>query len=395
MPSQSNSQGSRCVVVGGGQAGAQTATSLRQAGWQGEICVFGEENRLPYQRPLASKGYLAGKAGSDQLPLRPASSYDKLGIRVTCGAHIEAVDRKAQAIRLGGGSSVHYDVLVLATGSRPRRLALPGADTERVLVLRTADDADTLRRHLRVGERLVIVGGGYLGLEVASVVARLGAQVTVLEAAPNLLARVAGTPIAEFFAAAHRSEGVTVVTGARVTSLWPAVCCADGSAYPADAVVVAVGAEPRVELARDAGLACRDGIVVDEFGRTEDPVIFATGDCTNHPSGLLKRRLRLESVGNAVEQSKAVAATVAGSPTAYSAVPWFWSDQYEHKLQSVGIAGGHDRLVVNGDPADGSFSVTYFERDEVVAVDAVNAPREFVRARALLGQQVIESLTNT
>jgi 3-phenylpropionate/trans-cinnamate dioxygenase ferredoxin reductase subunit len=380
---------SRCVIVGGGQAAAQTAISLRKSGFAGEVCIVGEEPRAPYQRPLLSKTYLAGKLPVGQLAFRPEALYAKLDIHGRWRARVTEVDRSSRKVRLDDGSRLGYETLVLATGARPRRLDMPGADDARVMLFRSAEDADRARFRLKPGLRVVIVGGGYLGLEIASVAVRAGALVTVLEGAPTLLARVAGAEVAEFFTVVHRSEGVEVVTGAQVTRLAPTVDCADGSVYATDLVIVAVGAEPRTELALAAGLPCDDGVLVDECGRTEDPAIFAAGDCTNHPSPLLGRRVRLECVQNAVEQPKATAAAIAGTYSPYAEMPWFWSDQYEHKLQTVGLVAGHAGAMVRGDPSSGSFSVLYIHGDRVLAVDAVNAPKEFVLARSLLSKERI------
>lgn len=381
----------RCVVVGGGQAALQVAVSLRQGRYEGGIAILSDEATAPYHRPPLSKGYLWGEVDPTALSLRPAELYDRLAIDVCVGARVVAVDRDARRVALADDTSVPYDALVLATGARPQRLPIPGvADLECVHHLRTVADADRLRTRLAPDAHLVVVGGGYIGLEVAAAATRLGAQVTVLEAQPRVMARVTGSEVAAFLTEEHRARGVAVITDAFATRFDadPAggvrVAVRDGREIRCDEVLVAVGVVPNVELAEGCGLACDDGIVVDACGRTSDPAIYAAGDCTNHPNPILERRLRLESVHNAVEQAKAVARAITGSAAPYAQVPWFYSDQYDLKLQTVGLFDDADRTVIEGSPLAREFAVFYLNGDDVVAVDAVNSPRAFVRARKLL-----------
>ncbi|MGI8626085.1 MAG: NAD(P)/FAD-dependent oxidoreductase [Geodermatophilaceae bacterium] len=387
----------RCLIAGGGQAAAQVAISLRHVGYAGEITVIGDEPTAPYQRPPLSKAYLKGEISAEQLRFRPAALYEKLRVELRTGQRVVTVDRDKREIELDGGEHVPFDWLVLSTGARPRPLSVAGAEIPRLLALRTLADADRLRDMLTPGRRLLIVGAGYLGLEVAAVAARLGVAVTVLEAGERVLARVAGCEVAEFLAAVHADAGVKIVIRTTVRELLrgpdgaaTGVVCSDGRSWAADLVLVAVGVAPEVELAEAAGLPCDNGIMVDGQARTRDPRIYAAGDCTNQLDAASGRRLRLESVNNAVEQGKTVAAAITGSSPRAAQVPCFWSDQYHVKLQTVGVLAGHAASVVRGDPAHGSFAVLYLDDGgHVVAVDAVNAPREFSFARSLLGRRPV------
>jgi len=379
-----------CVIVGGGQAALQTAVSLRQHGYDGTVTLLTDEDVPPYHRPPLSKGYLYGDVDTAGLSLRAPELYRRLSIGVRLGARAVAVDRDTRRVVLMDCTTVPYDNLVLATGARPRRLTIPGEELDRVHELRSVRDADRLRERLAPGAHLLVVGGGYIGLEVAAAATQVGARVTVLEAQPRVMARVSGAEVAAFLADEHRARGVDIVTSAVATRFKEDVAggvrveLADGQEIGCDEVLVAVGVVPNSELAESCGLVCDDGIVVDACGRTGDPRIFAAGDCTNHPNPVLRRRLRLESVHNAVEQAKAVAATIAGAPQRYAQVPWFYSDQYDLKLQTVGLFNDADRVVVRGSREAREFAVFYLDRDRVVAVDAINAPRQFVLARKLL-----------
>lgn len=381
---------SRCVIVGGGQAALQVAVSLRQGRYAGTITILSEEPVAPYQRPPLSKGYMAGAVAAEDLALRPAELYGRLSITLRTGTRAEAIDRAAGSVALATGATVPYDVLVLATGARPRLLPIPGADLDGVHHLRTLADTDALRARVRPGQHLAIIGGGYLGLEAAAAAARVGARVTVLEAQKRVMARVTGEYVAAFLTDAHRAHGVEVMTGAaagrleRLPGERLRIALADGRELACDDVLVAAGVVPDVGLAEDCGLACDDGIVVDVHGRTGDPAVLAAGDCTNHPNPILGRRLRLESVHNAVEQAKAVARTILGAPAPYAQVPWFYSDQYGLKLQTVGLFDEADRVVIEGSPETSQFAALYLAGDRLVAVDAINSPRAFVLARKLL-----------
>ncbi|MFO1081153.1 MAG: FAD-dependent oxidoreductase [Reyranellaceae bacterium] len=377
------------VIVGAGQAAAQLIASLRQDGWQEPIVLLGEEPHPPYQRPPLSKKYLAGELSTDRLYVKPASFYEQAGVVLRLGIRVAAIDRVARTVVLADGTTQAYSTLVLATGSRPRPLALPGAGLAGILSLRTLADVETIRDRLAGAKSLVVVGGGYIGLELAAVAVRRGVAVTVLEQAPRLMARGVGPAVSTFYARLHAAEGVRVLTGVRVTGFEggdrvEAVRAEDGL-HPADLVVVGVGALPNVELAEAAGLAVDNGIVVDAQCRSSDPAIFAIGDCASQHHALVERRLRLESVHNALEQGRVAAAAIAGKPAPALQVPWFWSDQYDVKLQMVGLAEGHDRAVVRGDPLLGrSFAVFYLRDGRLVATDAVNRAPEFMLSKQLI-----------
>ena len=378
--------GDHILVIGAGHAAGQLATSLRQAGHPGPITLVGEEPAPPYQRPPLSKKYLAGELEADRLLFKPRDFYEKQDVALALGRRAESIDIDAAEVALDNGERMGWDRLVLATGSRVRRLDVPGSDLAGVHYLRTTADVDAIRADFESAKRLVIVGGGYIGLEVASVAASRGMEVEIVERESRLLSRVVSPDISEFYHRVHTEAGVRIhldcgVAGFDGDARVSAVRLDDGGALDADLVVIGIGVLPNVELAQDAGLACDDGILVDEFCRTADPRIFAIGDCTNHPNPLLGRRLRLESVPNALEQAKAAAATLTGNPTEYAQVPWFWSDQYDLKLQIVGLTEGYDQTVVRGDMAGRQFACFYLKEGQLIAVDAVNSPREFMFSR--------------
>lgn len=385
------------VIVGGGHAGGQAAASLRQEGYEGPVVLFAEEPHMPYQRPPLSKQYLAGEYGLERVHLRPAAFYDAKGIDVRSGMKVAGIDAAARTVVCENGDMLRYHKLLLATGATARRLMVPGASLPGVHCLRTIADVDAIKAEFLPGKRLAIVGGGYIGLEVAAVGVALGLEVTVLEMEARVLGRVATPAMSAFYHQLHEARGVTIRTGAEAAAFVGAgvgtprlaeVVCVNGQRVPADLAVVGVGIEPNVALAAAAGLKCEDGIVVDEHARTSDPNIYAAGDCTNHPSPLLNRRLRLESVPNAMEQSRVAAANMAGTPKRYAAVPWFWSDQYDLKLQMVGFPEAEDETVARGDPASGRFATFYLRHGRLAAADAVNSPREFMAARQLVGKRV-------
>jgi 3-phenylpropionate/trans-cinnamate dioxygenase ferredoxin reductase component len=378
------------VVVGAGQAAAQAAQTLRQQSYAGAITLLGEEPYAPYQRPPLSKKYFSGETPRERLLLRPHTSYAEKSIALELGARVEELDAAAHALRLHDGRTVRYDKLLLATGSRPRKLLVPGAELAGVHHVRTISDIDALNAGLRPGARVVVIGGGYIGLEMASVARQRGFAVTVLEAADRVLGRVVSEQVSSFFTDLHRAAGVEIHLGAAVRALLgstrvDAVETADGRRFPCDAVIVGIGIVPNAELAAAAGLECPNGIRVDEHARTADPDVLACGDCTSHPLPLYARSVRLESVPNAVHQAKVAAATLLGAPSAYSEIPWFWSDQYDVKMQIVGLSHGYDTAVLRGDPAQKSFAVYYLANRRLLAVDAVNNPREFAHAKKLIG----------
>jgi 3-phenylpropionate/trans-cinnamate dioxygenase ferredoxin reductase subunit len=380
------------VVVGAGHSAGQLVARLRAGGFDGRVRLLGEEPHVPYQRPPLSKAYLAGTVGIERVYLRPEKFYGAQNIELILGTPVIAIDGEARRVTLASGDLVRYDKLVLATGSRPRKLAVPGAELGGVHYLRRIEDADAVRGALGSGARLVVVGGGYIGLEVAAVARGLGAAVTVLETEARLMSRVAGPEVAEYYRRVHTEAGVQVRSDSRVSGFEGAghvarVLCADGSRIDADLVLVAIGIVPNVELAAHAGLETADGIVVDEFGRTSDPHIYASGDCTSHPNSLYGGRIRLESVHNAMAQARTVAANLCGTQTPYREVPWFWSDQYEEKLQIAGLSQGHDATVVRGNTDGGRFTVFYLRDRVLIAADTVNEPQDHLACRKLVGMK--------
>ena len=380
------------VIVGGGHAAGQAAASLRQGGYEGEVLVVCDEPHIPYQRPPLSKQYLAGEQGLDRVYLRPESFYQSRNIELRSATRVSGIDAKAKSLVLEDGSTIAYDRLLLATGARPRKLDIPGGGLPGVHYLRDIADADNIRADMAPGRRATIVGGGYIGLEVAAVAVQAGLAVTVLEMEDRILQRVASPEMSAFYHALHTNAGVDIRTGALAQEFVGAdrveqVVCADGTQVPSDLVVVGIGIVPNIELAESAGLTCENGVRVDEHCATSDPDIFAAGDCTNHPNPILERRLRLESVPNAMEQSRVAAANLAGQDQVYASVPWFWSDQYDLKLQMVGFSTDGDSHVLRGDPASRQFVMFHLNEGVVTAADAVNAPREFLACRQLVGRK--------
>ena len=377
----------KVLIIGAGHAGGSVAAFLRQYGHDGPIVLAGEEDAPPYQRPPLSKAWLKGEADLDGLLLRPLSFYAEQNIDFRPSTTAVSIDPKARTVAFDDGSSETYDILVLATGSTARKLPLPGGDHPDLLELRTLKDAERLKAVLGPGKRLAVVGGGYVGLEAAASARALGAEAVVIERAPRVLARVASETLSAFFTDQHRARGVEILTGAEVTAVAPdGVTLADGSVVQADAVLVGVGALACDALARSAGLACDDGVVVDEQARTSDPAVFAVGDMTRRPIPVHGVHHRLESVPNALEQAKQAAAAIVGRPGPAPEVPWFWSDQYEYKLQIAGLPFDADRQVVRGEPATGSFAVFHLNGDRVVCVEAVNAPPEFMAGKQLIAK---------
>jgi 3-phenylpropionate/trans-cinnamate dioxygenase ferredoxin reductase component len=380
------------VIVGGGQAAAQAVQSLRQQSFAGAITLLCDEPYAPYQRPPLSKKYLAGELTRERLLLRPAAFYAEKAVALEQNARVEEIEPTLRRVRLRDGRTLAYDRLLLATGSRARALPVPGADLPGVHYLRTIADVDAITASLAPGARVLLVGAGYIGLEVAAVARQRGFDVTVLEAADRVMSRTVSAEVSAFYEACHRSAGVAIHCDAAVKAFHgparvTAVEAVDGRTFPCDVAIVGIGIEPNVELAARAGLECSNGIVVDELARTTDPLIVAAGDCTNHPHPLLERRVRLESVPNAIHQAKVAAATLLGTPTPYSEVPWFWSDQYDLKLQIAGLSAGYDEVVLRGDPAARSFAAFYLRAGQLLAVDAVNSPREFIAGKKLVASR--------
>jgi 3-phenylpropionate/trans-cinnamate dioxygenase ferredoxin reductase component len=383
---------STILIIGGGQAGAQAADTLRREGFGERLVLIGDEPHLPYQRPPLSKQYLAGELAAERLPFRHRSFYDEHRIELRLGEEASRIDRAARRVVLAHGETLPYDRLLLCVGAVSRPLTCPGAELPGVHYLRTIADVAAIRAGLREGARVVVIGGGYIGLETAATARKLGCAVTVLEMADRVMNRVVASSVSEFFAHEHRTQGVKIICNTRVVRLEGArsverVVCADGSTYPADLLIVGVGALPNARLAAEAGLACENGIVVDEYCRTSDAAIYAAGDCTNHPSLRFEMRVRLESVDNAFEQGKTAALNMLGRSMQHDRVPWFWSDQFDHKLLIAGLSSGFDQQVLRGDPAARAFSVVYLKGGELVALEAVNRPKDYMAARKLIAER--------
>lgn len=382
----------RVVILGAGHAGGSAAAFLRQYGFAGPIVLVGEEPVAPYQRPPLSKAWLKGEAGEEELILKDPSWYAENNCRLLLGVRAKKIDRHAKTVSLSNGETVPYDFLIIATGSRARKLPIPGVDLNGVLELRTTADAEQLKQALGPGKRLAVVGGGYVGLEAAASARKLGSEAVIIEKEARCLARVACEPLSTFFQDYHRKHGVVFELAAGVERFEgedgqvTGVRLSDGRVIPCDAALVGVGAIANDEMAREAGLPCENGIVVDLEARTADPAIFAIGDVTWRPLPLYDRSFRLESVPNALEQAKQAAAVIAGHAQPKPEVPWFWSDQYDLKLQIAGIPFDADNLIIRGDPGAAKFAIFHLKGDELRAVEAVNAPPEF-----MVGKQLIAS----
>lgn len=379
----------KVVIVGAGHAGGTAAVLLRASGFEGGIVMIGEEPAPPYQRPPLSKAWLKGEADLDSLLLRPVEYYAEHGIDLRTGMTVVSIARDEQTVRLSDGTVETYDALILATGSTGRRLPLPGADRPDLIELRTLADAERLKDRLGPGRRLVIVGGGYVGLEAAASARSLGCEVVLLERLDRVLKRVASEPLSSFFTERHRAEGVDIRVGVEVAMFEDGgVRLGDGTLVEADVVLVGVGALANDALARAAGLDCdtggSGGIRVDETARTSDPAIYAIGDVTLRPVPVHGCTVRLESVPNALEQARQAAHAIVGRPQSAPEVPWFWSDQYEVKLQIAGLPMEADRTLVRGDPAAGRFAVFHLSGDRIVCVEAVSAPPEFMAGKQLI-----------
>ena len=383
----------RAVIVGASHAGAQLAANLRREGWSGEVVLIGDEGGLPYHRPPLSKGYLAGKNGLDDLLIRGADFYEKQHIRLL-NATVEAIHRSAKRVSLSTGDTLTYTKLALCTGARARRLPTPGVDLPGIHYLRTAADVELIRAAATPGRRVVIVGGGYIGLETAASLCSLGLNVTVLEATERVLERVTAPEVSAFYTRIHNGEGVEIRTHALVEAFSgngrvQEVVLAGGEPIPADLVIVGVGVVPNTELASAAGLSVDNGIVIDDQARTSDPDIVAAGDCTSHTMARYGSRIRLESVSSAGEQAKIAAATICGKHRSIAALPWFWSDQYDLKLQIAGLNAGYDEVLLSGDPSrDRDFSCFYFHDSQLIAADCVNRPRDFMSSKRAISQQL-------
>lgn len=383
----------RAVIVGASHAGAQLAGNLRRDGWAGEIVLIGDEGKLPYHRPPLSKTYLAGKSNLDELLIRSADFYPKQDIKLVHST-VDSIDRAAGRVLLDTGDTVSYTKLALCVGARARQLPIPGANLRGIHYLRTAADVESIRAAAVPGHRVVIVGGGYIGLETAASLCSLGMQVTVLEATDRVLERVTAPEVSAFFTRIHRDAGVDIRTQALVEAFTGngnvrEVVLADGALLPADVVIVGIGVVPNTELASAAGLSVDNGIAIDDQARTSDPDIVAAGDCTSHVMARYGSRIRLESVPSAGEQAKIAAATICGKRSAIAALPWFWSDQYDLKLQIAGLNTGYDEVVLSGEPSHHrEFSCFYFRDGELIAADCVNRPRDFMLAKQAITKRL-------
>ena len=378
------------VIIGTGLAGFQTAASLRAAGYQEPVTLIGEEPHIPYQRPPLSKGFALGTQDRESIELRPHKFYQDHRINLIANERAVAVETVRRQIRLRSGSPIQYDKLVLAVGASNRLLPVPGAELDGVLYLRSLDEAVFLKQRLASAQNVIVVGGGFVGLELAAVASSFGKSVTVIEALPHLMSRVVAPIISEYFDALHTSKGVKVLCGSSVNEITGArgkvnsVALNDGKERDADLVLVGIGVVPNTDLALGANLSASNGIAVNEFLQTQDENIFAIGDCAEHPCTFADARLRLESVQNAADQAQCVAATITGRRESYRSLPWFWTDQFDIKLQMAGISHGHDRIVTRGSRESKRLSVFYFKGNRLTAVDSVNRPLDHMIGRKLI-----------
>jgi 3-phenylpropionate/trans-cinnamate dioxygenase ferredoxin reductase component len=379
------------LIVGAGHSGAQAAIALRQSGFGGTVAIVGDEPELPYERPPLSKDYLAREKSFERILIRPAAFWSERQVTMLLGRRVGSIDAAGHTVTTDGGATIGYGTLVWATGGSPRRLTCSGHNLAGVHAVRTRSDVDRMMAELEAASRVVVIGGGYIGLEAAAVLAKLGKRVTVIEALDRVLARVAGEPLSRFYEAEHRAHGVDVRLSAMVTCIEESdgravgVRLADGEVLPCEMVIVGIGIVPAVEPLLAAGAAGGNGVEIDELCRTTLPDIYAIGDCAAHHNAFADgRQIRLESVQNANDMAISVAKAITGAPRPYHAVPWFWSNQYDLKLQTVGLSTGHDEVVVRGDPAARFFSVIYLRDGRVIALDCVNAVRDYVQGRTMV-----------
>lgn len=378
-----------CIIVGASHAGGQCAISLRQAGWSGDITLIGEEAYLPYHRPPLSKAYLSGGKDLSEITIRPETTYETAKVNCILGNGVVGIDKSTKTIALKGGETLSYDKLILCTGARPRELPIKGADLPNVFYLRNADDVLAIKAQVKAGSKAVIIGGGYIGLETAASLTKQGMQVDVLEMAERILQRVTAPLMSTFYKRVHEEEGVKIfencVAGEIVKTDTGLKVMTPSKEFDGDMVIVGIGVVPNVELAEAAGLTVGNGIEVDELCRTSDAHIYAAGDVTWHYNPIYERHLRLESVPNATDQAKIIAGALCGKEKPYNALPWFWSDQFDMKLQIAGLSNGFDDVVIRGDWQGGrSFAAFYFNEDRLLAVDAVNRPQEYMFGRRMI-----------
>ncbi|NVJ59096.1 MAG: NAD(P)/FAD-dependent oxidoreductase [Gammaproteobacteria bacterium] len=399
-----------CIIIGGSHAGGQLALSLRQEGWTDDIIVISNEAYYPYQRPPLSKALLAGKLEPHQILIRPQALYEKQNISFLFNTSVEKINRQNKRLELDNGNSIDYQKLALCTGARARKLEICGAELSGIHYLRSLDDVEHIKADLNnqlkpqaKPSSIVIVGGGYIGLEAAASFTQLGHKVTVVEAANRVLQRVTAPEVSNFFTRLHESYGVSIIENKQVAEFLKQteseinrvhqVLFSDGTVLPADIVIVGIGVRPNVELAEQSGLEVKNGICVNEFAQTSDDNIVAAGDCTLHPNTMYQTSIRLESVPNAMEQAKSAAAMICGKQKKYDALPWFWSDQYDVKLQIAGLNQGYDQTIIRGDSVNTkSFVVWYLKNNQVIAADCINRPREFMFAKRLITQKILANI---
>lgn len=383
----------KLVIIGAGQSAIQCITSLKKEGYSGSITLVGEEEHLPYQRPPLSKGFLEDSINKERLYFKKLDFFTENKIQLHLGSSAEKVDMENNKVYLSDRSELEFDKLVFATGSRVRHLDFPGSDLSSIRYLRGLDDAESIKNDLKISQNLVVIGAGYIGLEVAAIAAKNNISVSVIEMADRVMNRTVDPQISQYYLELHQKNGVTFKFNTSLEEIKgdksvQSVICSDGTEIKADTVIIGAGIIPNFELAEDAGIDCTNGIEVDEYGRTNLKNIYACGDCTNHPNKLLNKNLRLESVHNAMEQAKTVASSIMSNPSEYSQIPWFWSDQYDHKLQIVGLSGDHDTVTMRGDTSDSKFMLFYTREEELIAVDSINNSKEFLICRKLVTNKV-------
>lgn len=386
-------QNLKAVIIGASHAAAQLSVSLRQEGWEGDIVMIGDEPHLPYHRPPLSKTFLSGDKAIQDLLIRPATFYEKQKIEFLYG-HVLSIDRERKILVLSDGSQISYDKLAICTGARVRKLDIDGSELKGIYYVRNAEDIEAIQQHIKSAKQAVMIGGGYIGLETAASLRKQGIQVSLLETAPRILQRVTAPELSTFYRKLHEAQGVRIyheMTVQRIvgTTQVEGVLCADSTTISADLVIVGIGVQPNIEIAQVAGIQVDNGIVIDAYGQTNDPDVVAAGDCTSHFNPYYQRHLRLESVPNANEQAKVAAATLCGKSKPYDALPWFWSDQYDIKLQIAGLNEGYDQLIIRGDIHNStSFAAFYLKDKKLIAADCINRPLEFMISKKMINENI-------
>jgi 3-phenylpropionate/trans-cinnamate dioxygenase ferredoxin reductase subunit len=381
------------LIIGAGQSAIQCISTLKKEGYSGSITLVGEEEHLPYQRPPLSKGFLEDSIGKERLYFKKLEFFTENKVQLYLGLSAEKLEIDNQKVYLSDNSELEFDKLVFATGSRVRCLDFPGSEHKSIFYLRDLDDAEAIKKDLETSDNIVIIGAGYIGLEAAAIAAKKNKIVTIIEMADRVMNRTVDPQISEYYLNLHQSYGVKFHFNTSLETINKVfdsleVVCSDGTEVRADSVLIGAGVVPNIELAEQAGIYCDNGIVVDEFGQTNFKNVYACGDCTNHPNKILNKNLRLESVHNAMEQAKTVASSIMNNPMEYTQVPWFWSDQYDHKLQIVGLSGDHDLVTMRGTTNDAKFMLFYTKDEELIAIDAINNPKEFLISRKLVANKV-------